>query len=51
MTASTNHESGITDARDEMMAQIRQGANLKPVSINFFTVEIFPLKGFHEHKD
>ncbi|EJW72821.1 hypothetical protein WUBG_16272 [Wuchereria bancrofti] len=31
VTANTNHDNSITDARDEMMAQIRQGANLKPV--------------------
>uniref|UniRef100_A0A8R1XZS7 WH1 domain-containing protein n=1 Tax=Onchocerca volvulus TaxID=6282 RepID=A0A8R1XZS7_ONCVO len=28
---NTNHDSNSTDARDEMMAQIRQGASLKPV--------------------
>ncbi|OZC10492.1 WH1 domain protein [Onchocerca flexuosa] len=31
VTTNTNHDSITTDARDEMMAQIRQGANLKPV--------------------
>ncbi|MCP9266166.1 BMA-WSP-1 [Dirofilaria immitis] len=28
---NTNNDSSSTDARDEMMAQIRQGANLKPI--------------------
>lgn len=32
VTTNIGHGSEITDARDEMMAQIRQGANLKPVS-------------------
>uniref|UniRef100_A0A915PHV9 WH1 domain-containing protein n=1 Tax=Setaria digitata TaxID=48799 RepID=A0A915PHV9_9BILA len=31
VTTNANHDNCVTDARDEMMAQIRQGAILKPV--------------------
>lgn len=52
VTTNTNHDSGITDARDEMMAQIRQGANLKPVSINFSIMKlVFLFKELFEQKN